>query len=288
MSDIAVVMRSHNDLPVLADTLYGLARQRQAFTLVSFDNASTDGSCEAVELMAATQYHVPAGAYVPGRVLNDAMRATTSDIVVFLNADCVPADEAWLSQLVAAFDDPTVAAAFSCQRPRVDCDPFQTRDTNATYGDGRLQARWKHCFSMAASAIRRSAWLEAPFREDLQYSEDIDWSWRARQRGHRIQYVAGSAVYHSHNYSLAQLYRRHLGEGRAEAAIFEWSAWECSFARYTLLPWMRQVLADWRLALRTGALAVLAQAPVYRAVQAAGRREGFRLGRMSLENGRTQ
>lgn len=275
-------MRSHNDLPILADTLRALAAQSAPFTLISFDNDSTDGSRAAVGAMAAAQHHVPAGAYVPGRVLNDAMRATTSEIVVFLNADCVPADDQWLARLVAAFDDPTVAAAFSRQRPRTDCDPFQARDTEATYGDGRLQARWKHCFSMAASAIRRSAWLEAPFREDLQYSEDIDWSWRARQRGHRIQYVAASEVFHSHNYSLAQLYRRHRGEGRAEAAIFAWTTWERSFTRYTLLPWARQVLADWRAALRTRAFSVLALAPVYRAVQAAGRRDGFRQGGSAL------
>ena len=150
-------MRSHNDLPILAETLRGLAAQRAPFTLISFDNASTDGSRDAVAALAAAQHHVPAGAYVPGRVLNDAMRATTSDIVVFLNADCVPADALWLTRLVDAFDDPTVGAAFSRQRPRTDCDPFQARDTEATYGDGALQARWKHCFSMAASAIRRSA-----------------------------------------------------------------------------------------------------------------------------------
>lgn len=275
-------MRSHNDLPVLRDSLRGLAAQATPFTLVSFDNASHDGSRGAVAALADAQYHVPAGQYVPGRVLNDAMRATSADIVVFLNADCVPVDSHWLGRLVEAFDDPTVAAAFSRQRPRTDCDPFQTRDTNATYGNGRLQARWRHCFSMAASAIRRSAWLESPFREDLQYSEDIDWTWRARQRGHRIQYVPTSEVYHSHNYSLAQLYRRHRGEGRADAAIFPWSPWERSLVRYTVLPWMRQVLADWRMALRTRTPRVVAQAPLYRAVQAAGRRAGFRAGWRTL------
>jgi rhamnosyltransferase len=274
-------MRSHNDLPILADTLRGLAGQRAPFTLISFDNASTDGSREAVAAMASEQHQVPAGQYVPGRVLNDAMVATTSEIVVFLNADCVPADDQWLARLLDAFADPAVAAAFSRQRPREGCDLFQARDTEATYGDGALQARWKHCFSMAASAIRRSAWLEAPFREDLQYSEDIDWSWRARRRGHRIAYVSGSAVFHSHNYSLAQLYRRHHGEGRAEAAIFSWTAWERSFLRYTLLPWARQVMSDWRTALRARSFSALARAPLYRAVQAAGRRQGFRLGSMT-------
>jgi rhamnosyltransferase len=227
---------------------------------------------------ASCFHHVPEGAYVPGRVLNDAMRATDGDVVVFLNADCVPADEDWLSTLIAPFADPAVAATFSRQLPRRGCDPLQARDTESTYGDGAGQARWRHCFSMAASAIRRSAWEAMPFREDLRYSEDIDWTWRARQAGLRIAYVADSRVHHSHHYTLRQVFRRQFGEGEAEAAIFDWSRWQRSPVRYTLLPYARQVAADWRYCLRRGALAWCAAAPIYRAAQAAGRLVGFRRG----------
>jgi hypothetical protein len=33
---------------------------------------------------------VPAGSYVPGKVLNHGMRISDSEFVVFLNSDCVP------------------------------------------------------------------------------------------------------------------------------------------------------------------------------------------------------
>lgn len=282
---VSVVMRSHNDMPIVADTLAALHAQRVPHDLVSFENASVDGTRERMAVHSTRLHHVPDGAYVPGAVLNAAMRATDGDVVVFLNADCVPADEDWLATLLAPFADPAVAATFGRQFPRPGCDPMQARDTESTYGDGAGQLRWRHCFSMAASAVRRSVWEAMPFREDLRYSEDIDWTWRARQAGFRIAYAPDSRVYHSHHYTLRQLYRRQSGEGEAEAAIFEWTGWQRSLLRYTLLPYVRQVAADWRYCAGRTALTWLAMAPLYRAVQAAGRRAGFRRGLAALGTG---
>jgi rhamnosyltransferase len=67
---------------------------------------------------------------------------------------------------------------------------------------------------MASSAISRQVWEQYPFRDDIQYSEDIDWTWRVRQKGFSIRYAADSVVEHSHNYTPLQFYRRQLGEGQ--------------------------------------------------------------------------
>ena len=204
---------------------------------MAFDNASTDGTLEEIRKYTDRIHHVPAGAYVPGRVLNQAMAATEGEFVVFLNSDCTPQDDCMLDALLAGFVDDKVAAVFGRQMSRPGCRPLMAKDTEDTYGDGSRQALWRHCFSMAVSAIRRSVWERMPFQEDLQYSEDIDWTWRARRCGYEIRYAAGARVIHSHNYSLRQFYRRHFGEGRAEAHIFEWSPWERSLVRYSLLPY---------------------------------------------------
>ena len=82
-------------------------------------------------------------------------------------------------------------------------------------------------------------------------------------------------VLHSHDYSLRQLYRRHEGEGRADARIFDWSQWEKNVVRFSVLPWGRQVLHDWRDLGAAGHWGAVIEAPVIRAIQAAGRRAGF-------------
>lgn len=276
---VPVVMRSHNDMPLVGQTLDMLQRQSRSHELIVFDNASFDGTRELAHRHAHQLHDVPAGQYVPGRVLNRAMQVTTGEIVVFVNADCAPLNDQWLSSLLGGFEDENTAAVFGRQLARPDCRLLFAKDTEDTYGEGRRQARWRHCFSMAASAIRRSAWERFGFREDLQYSEDIDWTWRARQFGYNVRYVREAVVYHSHNYSLRQYYRRHYGEGRAEAGIFDWTDWDASLVRYSLLPFMRQLASDARHCLRRRSVSALLHSPALRIAQLAGRRAGFVRGR---------
>lgn len=281
---IDIAMRSRNDIAHLGSTLRALAMQAQPFNLISFDNASTDGSRELVSTTASRIVDVPDGAYIPGRVLNRAMAESTSDIVVFLNADCEPFDENWLASLLQPFQDPRVGATFGRQLPRPDCLPLAAFDTEATYGDGSRQAVWRHCFSMASCAVRRSAWEQVQFDESLSYSEDIAWSWNLRQAGWSIEYVAESCVYHSHNYSREQWKKRQYGEGRAEAQIFSWSAWQSTFLRYSLLPFAKQVMRDLRHCMEHRQWAAITSIPGYRYAQMVGRRRGFLDGRRKSDH----
>ena len=169
-----VAMRSRNDMPLVERTLAALAGQRLEHRLLVLDNASTDGTRDAVARYADKVIDIAEGAYVPGRVLNLAMRETEGELVAFLNSDCEPEDPDWLGRLLAGMDDPSTAAAFGRQDPRPGCAPLMAKDTLMTFGDGFRQARWRHCFSMASSCVRRSVWEAMPFSETLRYSEDID------------------------------------------------------------------------------------------------------------------
>ena len=250
--------------------------------MTAFDNASTDGTRELLEKHGANIHHVPAGTYVPGRVLNEAMEATENEIVVFINSDCVPQSTHAVSALVSAIEtDAEIAAAFGRQVAQPDCWPLYEKNTEDTYGDGSRQKYWKHCFSMAFSAVRRSTWNDLPFRTDIQYSEDIDWTWRARQKGFKIQYAAEGVVMHSHNYTWKQFYKRQFGEGKADAQIFSWTSWEKCWWRYSVLPFGRQCFSDTRYLLKRGKVLSLPSSPYYRTAQLLGRWKGFRAGQAS-------
>jgi rhamnosyltransferase len=273
-----VIMRSNNDMPIIAETLDLLFQQKMDFSLIVFDNASTDGTIEEVRKYTDRIVQIPAGQYIPGKVLNQGMRQAESEFVVFLNSDCPPQHGDWLERLLAGFDSDDVAAVFGQQMPRLDCKLLYIKDTEATFGDGRNQKYWRHCFSMASSAIRKSLWDKMPFDKALQFSEDIDWTWRARQKGYLICYIPDAIVMHSHNYTLTQLYKRQYGEGKAEADIFEWPAWHRNILRYSILPYVRQVLSDWRYCLKRGALGTMVFSPVLRLSHLLGRRKGFNEG----------
>jgi rhamnosyltransferase len=278
MSAVDIVVRSHNDMPLIKQTLEAVRRQALPLRLLVMDNESTDGTAGIAQDFADKVINVPTGSYVPGKVLNQAMAATRGTMVVFLNSDCTPVDQRWLETLLAGFESAAVAAVFGRQMPRPDCLPLFAKDTEDTFGDGKRQANWKHCFSMASSAIRRKVWEKMPFNPALQYSEDIDWTWRARQAGYAIRYCPESKVYHSHNYTLRQWHRRQYGEGRADAAIFDWAPWERSWFRYSALPFAHQVMSDWTYAVRNCSLQAFFHSPALRFAQMTGRGKGFREG----------
>lgn len=278
MDSLWVVMRSRNDAWVVEATLQALQQQSLAHRLLVMDNASSDGTREIVERYADKVVDVPEGQYVPGRILNQAMQLTDSDIVVFLNSDCTPQHADCLKEMVRPFEGPQVGAVYGRQQPRPECWPPYVRDTLQMYPDGAAPA-WRAAFSMASSAVRRSAWQQVAFREDLSYSEDIDWSQRLRAAGHRVAYAAASRVMHSHNYTLKQWFRRQRGEGKAEAQMFSFTAWEASFLRYTLLPLARACWKDWVFCAEQGQWLWMARAPFYRLAGCLGRRRGFLEGR---------
>ena len=92
--------------------------------------------------------------------------------------------------------------------------------------------------------------LKNPFETRIQYSEDIDWSYRLKLDGYRIQYAKDAVAMHSHNYTLKQSYKRHFGEGSAEAWIFRHGELRLNWQRTFLMPFVLEVLRDFKWALQ--------------------------------------
>ncbi|NCA70022.1 MAG: glycosyltransferase [Sphingobacteriia bacterium] len=285
---VAIAMRSFNDRAVIRDTLEMIARQTyRDFELWSFDSSSTDGTLEIIQEFNAPERirrNDPAH-YNPGRVLNEAVRTVGGEVVVLLNSDATPERADWLETLIAPLADPRVGATFGRQSARPDCRALFEKDTERAYGDGRESATWVHFFSMANCATRREVLERFPFETRVQYSEDIEWSYRLRKAGLEIRYVPTAAAMHSHNYTLRQAYKRQFGEGKAEAWIFREGELNTSFLRYCLLPFGMEVLRDLRWAVTHRSLDAALHALPLRAVQKWGRWRGLSAGR-SLDDRR--
>lgn len=216
---ISVVMRARNDGAVIRRTLEALAAQRGVtWELVALDNASTDGTREALVEHGARVLDVPEGAYNPGRVLNRGVAAARADTIVMLNSDTVPIGQRWLVELTAPVRAGDADAVYGRQVPRLDATTLVRLDYAAAFG--AEPPRWQPFFSMASSAFRRQVLLDRPFSERVQYSEDLEWARDARRRGLRLRYVPEAAAEHSHNYTLRETWKRFFEEGRADAFIF--------------------------------------------------------------------
>ncbi len=279
---ISIVMRSYNDAAVIGGTLEALASQTlRDFELWNFDSSSSDGTLGIIRRHNDEQRIVQndSRSYNPGRVLNEAVARSRGEIVVFINSDATPQDDRWLERLVAPFANPRVGATFGRQVARPNARSLFVKDTERAFGSGNVARGWVHFFSMANSAVRRDLALATPFETRIQYSEDIEWSYRLRRAGHLIEYVAAAVAMHSHNYTLAQSVRRHRGEGAADAWIFRDGELRESFLGYCLLPFGMEVLRDLSWAVQQRSADALLHCVPLRAAQKWGRWQGFRSAR---------
>lgn len=161
----------------------------------------------------------------PAAARNTGWRSAQSPVVVFLDADCVPAP-GWLPRLLAHFADPRVAAV----APRV----------RSAVGHGYL-ARYERLLSpldmgpaaaavrprgrvpyvpTACLAVRRCA-LEmcGGFDEQLRFGEDVDLVWRLAGSGWTVRYEPEAVVFHPPREGLRSWMRQRFDYGRSAAPL---------------------------------------------------------------------
>lgn len=245
---VSILVRTHNDAPWIRRTLDAIFAQTidLPFEVLVCNDNSTDGTTEILKNYAGRIVEVarPEGIYRPGRTLNALVSAAKGEWIVFNNADAVPLDDVWLSELIAPLRTGVADAVFANQLPRPDATGLVEKDSIRAFGDGSVSKAWPRFFSLASSAACRTDLLAHPFSETLWYSEDVEW---ANRRPLRRQYVSSAHVEHSHNYTVAQLKRRFYGEGYADAQIFGDSP-QCVVR--TLLSAVRETVRDVAFLLR--------------------------------------
>lgn len=146
-----------------------------------------------------------------------------ADIIVFMTQDALLATPDSLQNLVAAFSNPRVGAAFGRQLPQADAEPMEAHARLFNYPpESRLKSTAdipalgiKTAFiSNSFAAYRRSA-LEAVGGFPLQciVSEDTFVAARMLLVGWQIAYCADAQVYHSHRYNYFQEFQRYFDIG---------------------------------------------------------------------------
>jgi rhamnosyltransferase len=94
-----------------------------------------------------------------------------------------------------------------------------------------LGYRFYH-FSDVNSAIRRRVWEENPYPEDLKMFEDLAIAKRILDAGWKIIYEPNAPVFHSHEYSAKQLFKRYFDIGYT---LKELQIWDAPGTRSTML-----------------------------------------------------
>lgn len=222
---ISVIVPVKNGGSGLARCFDRIAAQRIAedVELVVVDSGSSDGSVELAREHGAKLHEITAAEFSHGATRNLGARIADGELLAFISQDAYPTDERWLQRLTAPLrEDAGVAGVYGRQLPHDDARPPERYFLNFLYGaDSRRQAAARASeltmattlFSNVNSAMRRDMWERYPFVEDIIMSEDQDWARRVLLDGFALAYEPLAAVRHSHNYSLAQAFRRFFDSG---------------------------------------------------------------------------
>ena len=243
---VSIIMRSYNEGWALRETLPALqAQDYKNWELIVIDSGSTDGSVDLIRAAKPAHFiQIRHEDYNPSRVMNRGMELAQSEFGIFLNADATPQGNDWLRPLVAALQEPNVAAVFGRQIPRPDCRAVFAHDYERCFGPNRESTQWDHFFSMVSSGLRKDIWTQRGFLEKMQYSEDDEYTRWCREQGHRVAYVPDSVVMHSHNYTTQQAYKRSFGEAKALAAVWNEPPSAINFSKTVLLGWTNDARRD--------------------------------------------
>ena len=227
-SRVDVVVVSYNQRERLMDCLESVRAVGPRANLIVVDNASSDGSAEAVEerfpdavLLALAKNAGFATA------VNLGAKIGSAPYILLLNNDARLRPEA-LDQLEAALQEEDVAAAgprllgengqveLSVDRTLAPWNEARFRLLEAFYRDGRgLARRWversydrsRHVRSLSGACIllKREAFKDVRGFDErfFLYAEDVDMCCRLRDAGWRLLYVPSAAVEHHRGASSA-------------------------------------------------------------------------------------
>jgi rhamnosyltransferase len=197
----------------------------QPSEVIILDSSSEDGTAELARRGGCRVVGISRGEFSHGGTRQRGVElAVNADIVVYLTQDAILRDAEALSRLVAAFDDPSVGAAFGRQLPRRDANPIEAHARLFNYpqvSDIRSQESASEMgfraifFSNSFGAYRKAALEQAGgFPRESNFGEDTVVAARLLQTGWRIAYVAEAEVYHSHAHSFLEEYRRYYRIGQ--------------------------------------------------------------------------
>lgn len=209
MPKVSIIIRTFNEekhIGQLLDTI-----RLQDFNdceIIVVDSGSTDRTLEIAEKSADKVLQIESRDFTFGYSLNVGCREAAGELLVFVSAHALPANNQWLSKLLRPFDNEKVAMVYGGQIGGPDSKFSEKRDLqNMGYPNN------------ANAAIRKDLWQKRPFDEYLFGLEDIDWAKYATTQDFLVHYEPQAAIYHLHNEKWPQIFNRYRREAIAAAKI---------------------------------------------------------------------
>jgi len=194
---VSIVIRTKNEEKWISSCLRSVFKQTyKNIEVIIVDNESIDRTVKK-----AKEYPVKIisiDKFIPGKAINDGVRASSGEYIVCLSGHCVPVNDKWLESLVKELDQDNVAGIYGRQEPLSFTSDLDKRDLLTVFGlDKKIQVK-DTFFHNANSAFRREIWSKFPFDEEVTNIEDRVWGEKVIKHGFNIIYEPKASVYHWH------------------------------------------------------------------------------------------
>ncbi|KFI76488.1 glycosyltransferase family 2 protein [Bifidobacterium mongoliense] len=186
--------------------------------ILIIDSSSDDETVAIAQKHGASTIVIDRNNFDHGGTRNQAFLATISEFVLFMTQDAVPVDQNYVENILEVFKNRNVALASGRQIAKKDAQRYEQLVREFNYGPNSFvrtkndipQFGIKTFFaSDVCSAYRRSAYLSCGgFSYPCNTNEDMLMAAKFILSGFSVAYVANAKVFHSHNLSFFQQFRR--------------------------------------------------------------------------------
>ena len=179
------------------------------------------------DIPCAEVFHIAKEEFDHGAARNMGAGFSGADYIIFMTQDAVPADRRLVGTLMRCFSNPDVKAAYARQLPREDSKIIEGCVRSFNYpGESAVRSaedldtlgiRAIFCSNVCAAYDRRYFKKSGGFTSPSIFNEDMIYASYVLRSGYCVAYCAKALVFHSHDYTLRQQFRRNFDNGVSQA-----------------------------------------------------------------------
>lgn len=230
-SRASIIILTKNAGREFQKTLERVSKQRykKNYEIIIIDSGSTDGTLEVIRQFITQSrfknnrinvslFQINPSEFGHGRTRNLGAKLAKGEYLVYLTQDAIPVNDVWLENITKPLKDEKIAGVY-CKQVAKEGAPLTEQFFNETRYPNKTIVRALEenqnpelediFFSDVSSAIKKEIWKKFPFDDTIIMGEDQKWAKEVLLAGYKTIYVADTAVWHSHDYTLKQTFDRY-------------------------------------------------------------------------------